>query len=74
MSDSEIDTEPSPDPEEKETKAVVGPRLVISRKKTVFVFAKDDGDAEEEEEEEVADFYDFTEIDTKFRIINDLDD
>ncbi len=75
MSDSETDSRPSPDSEAEETKAMVRPRLVVSRKKTVFVFARNEEDSDvEEDEEEGGDFYDFTEIDTKFRIVNDLDD
>ncbi|MFP4353223.1 MAG: hypothetical protein ACLFRP_08960 [Puniceicoccaceae bacterium] len=75
MPDSETDSEPSRDPRGEENRTIVRPRLVVSKKKTVFVFARNEGaDEEEEEEEEAGDFYDFTEINTKFRIVNDLDD
>lgn len=51
------------------------PRLVTKRKKTVFVFDKDaEADAEDDLEDDDDSFYDFTEIDTKYRIINDLED
>ena len=51
------------------------PQLISRKKKTVFVFEKEEGKNGELEEEEFADdFYDFTEIDTKFRIVSDLED
>ena len=51
------------------------PQLVSRKKKTLFVFEKGDDEEEGIEGEDFDDsFYDFTEIETKFRIVNDLDD
>jgi len=70
MSESDLDPEEKPNVPPQ----VVRPRIVSSRKKTVFVLSQDAEDEEEEEElVEEDDFYDFTEVDTKFRIVNDLE-
>jgi len=49
------------------------PKIVSSKKKTVFVFSKNNDPADEEEDDS-QDLYDFTEIKMKFRIVDDLED
>jgi len=76
MSESDPQEEVEPIAEGPRGAPLVRPKIITSKKKTVFVFAKPEGEAEEAEDEEddSDDFYDFTEIEGRYRIINDLEE